>query len=90
LSRVRSEIAENPGLQLHVSLRILDPAVIEYFAHELEHVLEQLDGVDLPRAMARRVHGASLVGRPPVFETRRAIVIGRLVASEVSTHRERR
>jgi len=89
-SRTRSEISENAGLQLHVWLRIVDPAVIEYLAHELEHVLEQLDGVDLARATASHVHGVSAMGRLPVFETRRAIVIGRLVASEVSAYRDRR
>ena len=89
-SRARSEISENAGLQLHVWLRILDPAVIEYLAHEVEHVLEQLDGVDLARATASHVHGVSAMGRPPAFETRRAIVIGRLVASEVSAYRDRR
>ena len=89
-SHSRSEISENAGLQLHISLRIVDPAVIEYLAHELEHVVEQLDGVDLARATAGHVHGASALGRPPVFETRRAIVIGRLVASQVSAYRDRR
>ena len=89
-TRSRSEISETAGLQLHVWLRIVDPAVIEYFAHELEHVVEQLDRVDLARASASHVHGASATGRPPVFETRRAIVIGRLVANEVSAYRDRR
>jgi hypothetical protein len=89
-SHSRSEISENAGLELRVSLRIVDPAVIEHLAHELEHALEQLDGVDLARAMASHVHGVSATGRSPVFETRRATVIGRLVANEVSAHRDRR
>jgi hypothetical protein len=89
-SRSRSEISAKARLQLRVSLRIVDPEVIEYLAHELEHVIEQLDGVDLARAMASHVHGATATGRPPAFETRRAVVIGRLVASEVSAHRDRR
>jgi hypothetical protein len=89
-SHSRSEISENSELQLHVSLRIVDAAVIEHLAHELEHVLERLDGVDLARATASHVHGATASGKPPVFETRRAIIIGRLVASEVRASRDRR
>jgi hypothetical protein len=86
----QSEITRKPDLRVRISLRLLDPAAFEHLAHELEHVLEQLDEVDLPRAVANRVHGASARGTPPVFETRRAIVRGRLVAAEVQAYRDRR
>jgi hypothetical protein len=40
VARDRRTGSTHAGLQLHISLRIVDPAVIEYLAHELEHVLE--------------------------------------------------
>jgi hypothetical protein len=52
----------------------------ELLGHELEHVIEQLDGVNLPQleleGQARRLPGGA-------FETRRAIAAGRRVSSEV-------
>ena len=86
----QSEITLKPDLRVRVSLRIVDQAAPEYLAHELEHVLEQLDEVDLAQAEASKVHGVSAKGRPPVFETRRAIVVGKLVAAEVRAYRDRR
>jgi hypothetical protein len=50
-----------------------------YLAHEIEHVLEQLDGVDLRSAVTRGVRGVATV-RPELFETARAI------ASERRSH----
>ncbi len=52
----------------------------ELIAHEIEHVLEQLDGVDLEAQLGsgnvwKREDGA--------FETRRAIEVGRRVAREI-------
>jgi hypothetical protein len=52
----------------------------ELIAHEIEHVIEQLDGVDLEAQLGsgnvwKREDGA--------FETRRAIEVGRRVAREV-------
>jgi hypothetical protein len=58
-------------------------SVHETLAHELEHVLEQIDGVNLPALVASRVHGVREV-EPGAFETARAAAIGRLVAHEVS------
>jgi hypothetical protein len=54
--------------------------VIEVIAHELEHVCEQIDGVDVRRLSQRRHSGVYTVG--PHFETQRAIMIGRQVARE--------
>jgi hypothetical protein len=57
--------------------------VVELVAHEFEHILEQLDGVDL-KAWAGRSGveqlGASNADGP--FETERAREVGRLVAGE--------
>jgi hypothetical protein len=66
-----------------VRLRRVEP---QYLAHELEHVLELIDGVDLRRAVASRVAGAH-ESSPGVFETTRAIAIGRLVAEEMGGNR---
>ena len=57
--------------------------VAELIAHEFEHILEQLDGVDLNRWVGhsgvRRV-GGNREGSP--IETERACQVGRLVAGE--------
>ena len=55
----------------------------ELIAHEFEHILEQLDGVDLKRWVGRsgvRRVGADREGSP--IETERAQQVGRLVAGE--------
>jgi hypothetical protein len=76
-------ITRGPGLRAHVHLRAADTSSAEHLAHEIEHVLEQLDEVDLTLAVADRVHGAKQVERPGAFETSRAIAIGEQVAREV-------
>ena len=64
-----------------------DPVML--IAHEFEHILEQLDGVDL-RSMATRVAtGVHLVPGSGHFETDRAIAAGRQVADEVRRGRTR-
>jgi hypothetical protein len=56
--------------------------VVELVAHELEHILEQLDGVDLDawagRSGVQRIGGSN----GGAFETERARQVGRLVAGE--------
>jgi hypothetical protein len=54
--------------------------VIEVIAHELEHVCEQIDGVDVRQLSQRRHSGVYANGQ--LFETQRAIMIGRQVARE--------
>jgi Tol biopolymer transport system component len=54
----------------------------ELIAHELEHVLEQLDGVDL---QAQAGNGGVWKSGDGTFETRRAIEAGRRVAREITT-----
>ena len=56
-----------------------DPA--EWLAHEFEHVIEQLDGVNL-RELERRRQGAWQSG-PQLFETERAVRVGRRVFREM-------
>jgi hypothetical protein len=58
---------------------------IEWLAHELEHVLEQLDGVALP-VLAERGGGAWRTAAD-MFESSRAIRAGRAVAAEIRGRR---
>jgi hypothetical protein len=53
----------------------------ELLAHELEHVIEQIEGIDLRRMARHRDSGVWEVG-PNVFETTRAIYAGVLAAGE--------
>ena len=54
----------------------------EFIAHELEHILEQLDGVDL---QAQAGNGVVWKAGDGAFETRRAIEAGRRVARDITT-----
>jgi hypothetical protein len=58
---------------------------VEWIAHEFEHVLEQLDGLPL-RQLAGRTGGV-WQSSENVFETERAIRVGRTVADEVRRRR---
>jgi hypothetical protein len=68
-------------LSASVQIEMRDPArYVEYLAHELEHVLEQIDGVDLVRLKRQGVDGVEHVGGQD--ETARARSVGRAVARE--------
>ncbi len=71
------------GLTAVVEIGALDDTQ-ELIAHEFEHIIEQLDGVDLA-ARARLAHtGVTALGhRAAVFETTRAQRMGRKVVSEL-------
>jgi hypothetical protein len=88
-SNAETVIERKDGLRAHIRLRSVDRAAAEHLAHEIEHVLEQLDDVDLHDAVARRVSGAN-ARSGATFETTRAITVGRLVAREVQMHGEQR
>ena len=67
-------------------LQLQPRQTVEYIAHELEHVIEQIEGLDLP-ALARTggsgvysVESAAIVRR---FETERARLAGQKVEQEV-------
>jgi hypothetical protein len=63
-------------------LRLDDP--VELIAHEIEHVIEQLDGVDLQARAAVTDSGVRVrAGVQPMFETTRATRVGHAVAAEV-------
>ena len=66
-----------------VEIPPLDDAV-ELIAHEIEHVVEQLDGVDLRSHAARSNSSVRIFGADETkFETKRARLVGLLVAEEV-------
>jgi hypothetical protein len=85
-----SEIRRKAGLRADVQLRGADPASAEYLAHEIEHVVEQIDGIDLRLAVAGRVHGVRRGMCRETYETARAIAVGRIVAREVDEFQDRR
>jgi hypothetical protein len=61
----------------------------ELIAHELEHVIEQLDGIDLAKKADVRGSGVRhcACGEDEAFETTRAILTGRQVAEDVGERR---
>ncbi len=56
----------------------------ELLAHELEHVIEIIDGVDLTALLRQRAAGVTRT-REGVFETERAQAAGRAAAAEIFT-----
>lgn len=82
-ARARSRVDRHAvGRNAAVQVEWRNPALyVEYIAHELEHVLEQLDGTDLPRLARQRVDGVRKLGDE--YETARARSVGQMVAREV-------
>jgi Tol biopolymer transport system component len=81
-SKARTVLGHQDGSL--VSARVyLKPSLdaAELIAHELEHILEQLDGVDL---QAQGGNGVVWKAGDGAFETRRAIEAGRRVAREIT------
>ena len=71
------------GARLEASIQVdlkRPERFVEHIAHELEHVLEQIDGIDLPRLARQGVDG--VISQAARYETARAQAIGRLVARE--------
>jgi hypothetical protein len=87
-ARALSTIEQRRGTWLaNVSL-FLDRDLVELIAHEFEHIIEQIDGVDLPRYSKQGLTGVT-PGSGEHFETARAIAVGRRVAAEYATSRDR-
>jgi hypothetical protein len=80
----RTHIAKQGGRVTSVDVRLATVRDVQYLAHEIEHVLEQLDGVDLRAAVVQGLHGVGENGRG-IFETARAIDAGAQVEHEVAT-----
>ena len=61
---------------------------VEMIAHEFEHIIEQLEGVDLPKLARERSGGVRLVNPVrPAYGTDRAVQAGRRVADEMQRNR---
>ena len=56
---------------------------VELIAHELEHIIEQLDGVNLRAKSRLRKSGVRVTADSDTFETTRAVLTGQRVAREV-------
>jgi len=81
--RARSTIRRSAagGLTAWVAITAFgDPT--QWIAHELEHIIEQLDGVRVPQLALLNARDAWRSG-DNMFETERAILIGRLVLDQV-------
>jgi hypothetical protein len=59
-------------------------------AHEFEHIIEQLDGVDLPSLARRATAGVHLTEHADRYETDRAVATARQVSNELRTARQKR
>jgi hypothetical protein len=79
----RSHVEQHQaGRNAAVQIEWRNPArYAELIAHELEHVLEQLEGVDLRRLARQHVDGVMQLGQD--YETARARSVGQTVAREV-------
>lgn len=78
----RAAMEYRSGLLVSVTIHLTSfDEPVELIAHEIEHVIEQLDGIDL-EAHART--GTVWKREDGAFETRRAIEVGRRVARDVS------
>src|SRR4029453_7417849 len=81
--RAKTEFAHKDGrIVANIDITPLDNDV-ELIAHELEHVIEQLDDIVLAAQAARPNTGVRASGTTGVFETKRATRIGQKVAQEV-------
>jgi Tol biopolymer transport system component len=82
-SRARTVLKHQDGSLVSADVYLkpsLDAA--ELIAHEMEHILEQLDGVDL---QAQAGNGVVWKSGDGAFETRRATEAGRRVAREITS-----
>lgn len=82
--RARTRISRE-GRHLVAIIEIFSPdQAAELIAHELEHVIEQLDGVDLASKADAAMSGVKRGEAPePAFETVRATRAGTTVAAEI-------
>lgn len=84
--RASTEMSRKNGTLTLARVVIFSPGdAVELIAHEIEHIIEQLDGVEfLDRASTRTTREAGAA-----YETGRAVEIGRVVAREVRAARGR-
>jgi len=83
-TRARTSFRQYPFGALAAEIEIRSaPELTELLAHEFEHLIEQLDGVDL-NALAKEGMAHRLADG--AFETARAVAAGQLVAGEVTNN----
>jgi hypothetical protein len=85
--RARTQLVPTPDRRLRADIEIRsleDP--VELIAHEIEHVIEQLDGIDLRRRATLPRTGVRLC-EDGAYETTRAVRVGQAVAQEVRASR---
>lgn len=89
-ARARTQIVRHSADRLLATIRLNQlEDVVELIAHEIEHVIEQLDGVDLAAKAALPNSGVhALDNEGVVFETARARWTGLKVAEEVRRPRQ--
>jgi hypothetical protein len=81
--RAHTEISRVRGRLTHADIVFFDARdAVELIAHEMEHIIEQIDGVHLQEAVCGITHT-----RVSAHESCRAIEIGRRVAREVEESR---
>lgn len=87
--RAKTEISRKPFGYLHAMIEIYPlHDNVELIAHEIEHVIEQLDEVDLAsRARLPDTGVHSLAAGSHVYETARALRVGLKVSEEARTFR---
>ena len=79
-----TEIQRQPGGRVHAVVWIGPSArLAELIAHEIEHIIEQLDGVDLPVRVRLRDSGVRRARDTDAYETTRAVATGQRVAREL-------
>ena len=79
--RAATSIESRAGGRWNATIAVyLFTDLVELIAHEFEHIIEQLDGIDLVRLEQQGIDGVN-VGRQH-FETVRAAATGRRVAQE--------
>jgi hypothetical protein len=76
-------VERNGRMFAHVKLGQLAADREQVLAHEFEHIVEQLDGVDLAALATHASAGVRLTDGARRFETERAIAIGQQVAEEI-------
>ena len=82
--RAATEFTVDPQGRMLARVRIGSRVDLEeMIAHEFEHIIEQLDGVDLPSLARRATAGVHTVHDEGHFETERAIAVGRQVVREI-------
>ncbi len=84
--RASTEMSRKNGTLTLARVVIFSPGdAVELIAHEIEHIIEQLDGVEfVDRASTRTTREAGAA-----YETGRAVEVGRVVAREVRAARGR-